>query len=114
MSFGSQIGKEFDELKEKRLDHTLKSAVVNLHSDLVKSSPVDTGELKVSWQLPEQVGKRKWVIRNIAPHAQVIDMGRRAVQIKGNEVMVGSEQLPKGFSPVIEVTEKALQRKFDK
>ncbi len=114
MSFGSDIGKEFDKVKEARLDHTLRSAVVNLYSDLVESSPVDSGELKASWQPPKEVGKRRYVIRNIAPHAYVIDGGRRPVQIRGNEVMVGSDQLPKGFSPIVEITEKALQRKFNK
>lgn len=115
MSFSDQIGKEFDELREKRLDHTVKSATVNLYSDLVKASPVDTGELKASWQTPEQMGKRKFVIRNIAPHAQIIDGGYRKVPTQdGGEKSVGSRELKNGFGPIIEQTEKALQRKFDK
>lgn len=114
MSFSDQIGKEFDELREKRLDNAVKASALNLYGDLVKASPVDTGELRAGWQLPKQTGKRKWVIRNIAPHAYVIDGGRREIPFRDGVKMVGSEQLPTGFRPVIEVTEKALQRKFNK
>lgn len=114
MSFGDDIGKEFDHLKEVRLDRTVKSAVLNLRSDLIEASPVDTGELKGSWEQPEQISKRKWVIRNIAPHASVINDGLRKIPVNGKEREVGSPQLPYGFGPVIEITEKALQRTFNK
>lgn len=114
MGFGDDIGKEFNKVREARLDLTVKSAVVNLYSDLVEASPVDTGELKASWQPPEQVGKRKWVVRNIAPHATVIDDGLRKVPVNGKQKEVGSPQLPYGFSPIIEITEKELQKRFDK
>lgn len=113
MGFGDDIGKEFEKIEKKR-DHLIKSAVVNLRSDLIEVSPEDKGELKASWEQPKEVGKGKWIITNIAPHAQVIDDGRRQVPINGVERWVGSERLPHGFSPTIEVTEKALAKEFKK
>lgn len=114
MGFGSDIGKEFDKVRELRLDHTVKSAVVNLRSELIESSPVDTGELKGSWEQPIQTGPRKWVVRNIAPHAVVINDGLRRVPVNGVHKEVGSAQLPYGFGPIIDRTKKELQKRFDK
>ena len=114
MGFGDEIGKEFDKVRELKLDRVVKSATVNLRSDLIEASPVDTGELKGSWEQPIQTGKIKWVIRNIAPHATVINDGLRVMTVNDKNREVGSPQLPYGFSPVIEITEKALQKEFNK
>ena len=62
MSFSGDIQKEFKKI-EKRRDRLLKSASLNLYSDLVEVSPVDTGELRISWQLPKKIGKNKYVIK---------------------------------------------------
>jgi len=109
MSFGDDIGREFEAINKKR-DRIIKSAALNLHGDLVSASPVDSGELKQSWQLPRQISKTKWIITNIAPHAIIIDGGRRFVPTENGQKEIGSEQLSKGFSPIIEITEKALTR----
>jgi len=113
MGFGDDIGKEFAKIEKKR-DHLIKSATVNLRSDLIEVSPEDQGELKASWEQPKQIGKYKWVITNIAPHALIIDDGRRPVHINGKDKWVGSERLPYGYSPTIEITEKALDKEFKK
>ncbi len=115
MSFGDEIGKEFGKI-DKKADTLIRSAVVNLRSDLVESSPVAEvkgGELKASWEQPKKSGNA-WVITNIAPHAVVIDGGRREIPINGKAVWVGSEQLLYGFAPIIAVTEKQLKKRFSK
>jgi len=112
MSFGDDIGREFEAINKKR-DRIIKSAALNLHGDLVSASPVALvkgGELKQSWQLPRQISRTKWIITNIAPHAIIIDGGRRFVPTANGQKEIGSEQLSKGFSPIIEITEKALTR----
>lgn len=116
MSFGSDLGKEFDKIKEIKLDRSIRSTIVNLRSDLIEASPVDSGELRTSWEQPEQVGRYKWVIRNIAPHALIIDGGRREVPLKngGGNKMVGSEQLPTGFGDIVDENKKQLQKVLNK
>ena len=114
MSFGDDIGKEFEEKALKRVEHTVKSASLNLQGDLVEASPVDTGELRISWQMPERLDRFKWKIANIAPHAEIIDGGRRMVTVDGKQKEIGSHQLPYGFRPIIDETEQALQKEFKK
>lgn len=112
MSFGGSIGKEFEKINKRR-DKIIASASLNLYGDLVEVSPVDTGELRISWQLPKKIGRAKYVITNIAPHALVIDGGIRRVPVAGGgEEVIGSWQLPKGFKPTIKKTEKALEKAF--
>ena len=81
---------------------------------LSAATPVDTGELRDSWQPPERLGLLNWRISNIAPHAYVIDGGRRQAMVNGTIRWVGSEQLPKGFQPIIDEFEPKLQRELDK
>jgi len=113
VSFGDDIGKEFSKINRKR-DRTIKSAALNLYGDLIVASPVDTGELKRSWQLPLKRGRYTWAITNIAPHAIVIDGGIRPIPMNGKLKIVGSQQLPWGFSPIVKKTEKALQKELNR
>jgi len=112
MSFGDDIGKEFGKI-DKNADTLIRSAVVNLQGDLVEASPVDSGELRLSWEQPKKSGNA-WVITNIAPHAIVIDGGRREIPINGKAVWVGSEQLPDGFAPIVDATKRELQKRFNR
>lgn len=127
MGFGDDILKDYKKIEAKR-DRAIKSAVVNLRSDLIKASPVGNpdlwnvpykpkgysgGELRISWEQPKQIGKRKWVITNIAPHAPIIDGGRREVPTKGGgKKWIGSTQLKEGFGDIVADTEKELKRVF--
>ena len=128
MSFGDEIGKEFEKINKKR-DRVIKSATVNLAGDLIEGTPVGNpdnwkvprapkgytgGELKHSWQPPKQLGRAKYVITNIAPHALVIDGGRREVPTANGLKEIGSKQLVDGFKPIIKKTEKKIERAFNK
>lgn len=113
MAFSDDLKKEFKAIQKKR-DVVVKTGAVSLFGDLQVNSPVDTGELRDSWQPPERLGLLNWRISNIAPHAYVIDGGRRQAIVKGTMKWIGSEQLPKGFQPIIDKFEPKLQRELDK
>lgn len=113
MAFSDDIRKEFEAIQKKR-DVVVKTGAVSLFGDLQVNTPVDTGELRDSWQAPERITPLNWRISNIAPHAYVIDGGRRQAIVKGTMKWIGSEQLPKGFQPIIDKFEPKLQRELDK
>lgn len=133
MAFSDDIKKEFAQILKKR-DNVVKTGAVSLFGDLVENSPVGEnvpsrpwirnpnkmtksyqgGELRDSWQPPERLGLLNWRISNIAPHAYVIDGGRRQAIVKGTMKWIGSEQLPKGFQPIVDKFEPKLQRELDK
>lgn len=113
MGFSDDLKKEFEAILKKR-DRVVKTGAVSLYGDLEVITPVDTGELRDSWQPPERLGLLNWRISNIAPHAYVIDGGRREAMVNGTIRWVGSEQLPKGFQPIIDEFEPKLQRELDK
>ena len=113
MAFRDDINKEFAQILKKR-DNVVKTGAVSLFGDLQVNTPVDTGELRDSWQPPERLGLLNWRISNIAPHAYVIDGGRRQTMVGGTMKWVCSEQLPKGFQPIIDKFEPKLQRELDK
>ena len=113
MGFSDDLKKEFEAIQKKR-DVVVKTGAVSLFGDLQVSTPVDTGELRDSWQPPEKLGVLNWRISNIAPYAYVIDGGRRQASVNGTVKWIGSEQLPNGFDPVIKAFEPKLQRELDK
>lgn len=113
MGFSDDIKKEFDTIQKKR-ELAVKTGAVSLFGDLQVNTPVDTGELRDSWQPPQKLGVLNWRISNIAPYAYVIDGGRRQASINGTVKWIGSEQLPNGFDPVIKAFEPKLQRELDK
>ena len=113
VAFSDDINKEFAAILKKR-DRVVKTGAVSLYGDLEVITPVDTGELRDSWQPPERLGLLNWRISNIAPHAYVIDGGRRQAMVNGTIRWVGSEQLPKGSQPIIDEFEPKLQRELDK
>lgn len=86
----------------KNRDEAVRTGVLELHNELQLVSPVDTGELRESWQPPKQVNPFTWEIRNPAPHAYIIDGGRRQVPTKlGNMKWIGSKKLPHGYQPTV-------------
>lgn len=113
MGFSDDINKEFAQILKKR-DNVVKTGAVSLFGDLEENTPVDTGELRDSWQAPEKLGLLNWRISNIAPYAYIIDGGRRQAVVNGVTKWIGSEQLPNGFDPVIKAFEPKLQRELDK
>jgi hypothetical protein len=102
-----EIEKEFSNILKKR-DVAVRRGALRLYDRLVFASPVDTGELKQSWQAPIQI-VGGWQVYNIAPHAIIIDGGRRNL----NGEVVGSEQLPLGFTPIVDEVGKELQEELN-
>lgn len=133
VSFSDDINKEFASILSKR-DLVVKTGAVSLFGDLQVNSPVGEnipsrpwlnnpnkmtkpykgGELRDSWQPPQKLGVLNWRISNIAPHAYVIDGGRRQAVVSGVTKWIGSEQLPNGFDPIIKAFEPKLQRELNK
>lgn len=107
MSFSSDMDKEIA-IKYKDIDNILASAAFELKKALEESSPVDSGELSKSWQEPEKESDMVYTVKNIAPHGIIIDGGRRLV---GNK-MQGSEQLPFGYTPIVQKVESKINRKL--
>lgn len=114
MAFSDDIKKEYNSIRQRQ-GIKLRQGAISLFGDLQVNSPVDTGELRDGWQPPQKLGILNWRISNIAPHAYVIDGGRRQIITKkGTAKWIGSEQLPKGFDPIIKAFEPKLQRELDK
>ncbi len=106
MSFQDDMKREMERISKER-DDVLQSAALELYTAVVEASPVDTEELKSSWELPVKVDPNTYVIRNIAPHGIIIDGGRR---VDSDGVMRGSEQLPNGYGPIVKQFENRLNR----
>lgn len=108
---GKQLEDEFKQLLTKR-NEVIKSHVLDLKEELVAESPVDTGELRQSWNTPIQISKG-WRITNHAPHAVIIDGGRRWEKTKlGNMKELGSVDLPDGYDPTVQASDKRLNAKL--
>lgn len=114
MSFEDDFNKELDSIVAK-YEETTKIGAIELHNTLVKATPVDTGNLRASWKLPEKIGKYKWEIVNTAEYASDINQGRRQIVTnKGNYKWVGSEQLPEGYEQHIKDFDKSFQKLLDR
>lgn len=121
MAFMSDVERELAEIKRKT-NALVEKTAVDLYSNLVEASPVGVypagsgrsgGELKRSWQPPVEVSNMTFVIRNIAPHAIIIDGGRRQIPIANGALKwVGSEMLPKGFKPIVQKAGKKLNQEL--
>ena len=113
MSLEEDIKKEYNKIQTKN-GKVVASMVINLAGVLMEASPVDSGELRLSWLPPQKLGLFSWRISNVAPHAIIIDGGRREAVVNGTARMIGSEQLPKGYDPIVEAFEKKLQQAVNK
>ena len=89
------ISQELNEIYQKQLK--VVDVVVNdLFSEIVSSTPVDTGALKGAWNLKDN-GDNSWTISNNMEYASIIFDGYRIVAGKA----YGSKQLPAGINPVL-------------
>jgi hypothetical protein len=94
MSVGKEFDAELDAILRKR-DGIAKAEAIEMHSDVVQATPVDTGHLKGSWEWV--TGRYKYITQTNVEYAPTIDGGRRMVDGKWQ----GSEQLPHGWQPII-------------
>jgi hypothetical protein len=65
-------------------------------AQIIASSPVDTGHFRRSWTF-KKVSDDHFVLHNPVKYASILYHGRRFV--KGR--WYGSEQLPKGYEPIL-------------
>lgn len=73
-NFASEL-EGFNESSLRRQQQVVANAVVKSVPDLVRSSPVDTGEYASSWDFT--IDEKSAVIGNFAPHAPIIEKGAR-------------------------------------
>lgn len=104
MTFEQQIEAEHQRILKER-DTVIKTMAVRLWEDLKVVSPVDSGELRRSWEPPQKI-VGGWSISNFAPHAIVIDGGRRTE----NGRTLGSENLRDGFEPTVRRAETDMNK----
>ena len=96
-----------DEL-ERQYKQVLDRVVADMFNEFTRITPVETGQLKTSWDLTPQ--GEGWRLSNNMEYASVIFEGRRLVAGK----MYGSIQLPAGLDPVIAKYNKILEREFER
>lgn len=114
MAFEDEFNKELEEILNKQ-NEVLSASAIELRNSLIRATPVDTGSLRANWQQPKKLSKYKFRIYNNSEYASVIDGGRRQIQTKnGTPKMIGSEQLPNGFMPIIRNHEKKLQNQLNR
>lgn len=83
--------------------------VANLFTKLLKSSPVDTGAFRASWEI-ERTSETSWVITNDVEYAEILWDGVRMVAGK----KYGSDQWPDGGDIMLERFNRMITRKLDK
>lgn len=93
---------EFDREIEKDREE-INSKIIGLHSDLIRASPVDTGEFRGAWKLKNN-SRWSWTIENNQKYASILSRGRRYI----NGVWYGSEQWSEGLTPMIMRFEESL------
>jgi len=87
---------------------TIGTTVVNLNNELLAKTPVQTGNLRKSWQPINKISPFEYELANESNYADDIFKGRRMVGGR----MIGSNQLPDGISPILIKYEDILENKL--
>ncbi|MDM5264682.1 hypothetical protein PF327_10795 [Sulfurovum sp. XTW-4] len=95
---------EFDFEVDKDIKE-VASKVVEFHGDLIKASPVDTGEFRDAWELIPN-GKLSWTIFNPQSYSSILWAGRKVI----NDRTYGSEQWPEGGEPMVDKLREDLSK----
>lgn len=112
MSFQDDFEHELDVILQQR-NRIAKAGALELHNALVESTPVDTGNMKGAWELPDRIGKYVWRITNNTEYASIIASGRRQVKTTKGIKWIGSNQLPNGYNDIIENVQEIIQEELD-
>lgn len=102
------LTKELNDIYEKQ-QRVLADVVADLFAELQRRTPVDTGELKIAWELTRT--NDGWLISNNMEYASIIFDGRK---LDDSGVMRGSEQLPDGIIPILDKYNRILEIKLRK
>ena len=86
----------------------LTTIVAELFDELIQNTPVDTGQLRTSWDMIK-VNETHWTITNNMEYASIIFDGRRLVAGK----MHGSNQLPDGIDPILAKYNQLLEERLN-
>ena len=73
-NFASEL-KSFGKVTVEKQREAVINGVIQSAPDLVRASPVDTGEYAASWDF--DVDERRAILGNFAPHAPIIERGAR-------------------------------------
>ena len=93
-------------------DRLVAEMVVNLEAELIRKTPVDTGQLKSAWDA-DRLSDGSYVLSNNLQYADSIFRGIRLVPTKsGGMKTVGSKQLPDGVYPIVEKHLKELDKRL--
>jgi len=93
--FTRQFVNEFDDIIDD-VNDKVHSEILNIYSEVINVTPVDTGDLRQHWEYLK-LNKYRWIIVNDLDYAESINRGRRFV----GEKTYGSLQLPDGWEPMI-------------
>ena len=87
----------------KKQEKVVAGVVADLFAELVKRTPVDTGQLRQAWSI-ERNGD-SWIISNGLEYASIIFDGRKVV----NGKLQGSTQLSQGIQPILDNFNRTLE-----
>lgn len=100
------LSNEFDSLISDS-EFIIAEVVADLYAELIKRTPVDTGQLKASWNL-DKLSDGSWLLSSNLQYADIIFRGRRMIMGK----QVGSLQLPDGVYPIIASFNSELENRL--
>lgn len=99
------LSSEFNQMIDKS-DVIIAEMAANLLAELIKRTPVDSGQLKASWDIIKV--NSGFLLNNNMNYASFIFNGRRLVMGK----MLGSAQMPDGVYPLIQNFNNELNKRL--
>lgn len=100
------LSKDFDDFI-KEFEDIKDASLLDLQSELIDRTPVDTGMLKGAWTL-EPLNGGGWLLINNMEYADFILNGIRIF----NGKKIGSKQLPDGVSVILQRFNENLEDKL--
>ena len=105
------LSDDFREFIAKR-DRLVAEMVMNLEAELIRKTPVDTGQLKAAWET-DKLSDGSYILSNNMQYADAIFRGIRLVPTKGGGMKtVGSKQMPTGVYPIVEKHLQELDKRL--
>ena len=105
------LSDDFREFIAQR-DRLVVEMVANLEAELIRKTPVDTGQLKAAWQTDKLIDG-SYILSNNMNYADSIFRGIRLVPTKsGGMKTVGSKQMPAGAFVIVEKHLQELDKRL--
>lgn len=112
----SRVFKNDTEANILEVRNAIKRGVVRSFPEVVKKSPVDTGQYASSWALTEE--EKGILLGNFAPHAPIIEYGARPFTppigplLAWAKRVLGDGSQPPNYSSEVWALAKATQKKI--